>query len=484
MKSNKLVQPIFLILMLLVVGMLPVLVFAQAAPEQTDPIRLYLSNLEYDLDFPEVVADVYGRVHVATAVNDLELTEAASNGAIFYTVWDGGAWSNPVDILAGTNAGYVSLEKFAITDKQQLHLLWLETTGSLNWSRLQANEAASARSWHTIDLVNDATNGDIALRDEQDVAVAYVLKNRDIIFRRTLDGGDSWTQDVTVWQPPNGRLASRDVRLALDDDGVYHLAWTEADTTLDWNPSAVWYARSIDGGATWQDFYYVPDEGSYINIGFDGEGNVHLLWNQNVSRDDGRYHTWSRDGGQTWEKPQVTFHELSGRTGFPRMILDDDGILHQISSGRGRGRNGGIYASYWTGTRWAEPQLLSADVQDDNNEGPSAALALGNQMHIVWRNNNTLGDVIYSNVTTNGTQLEPVPLPETLAFVTPEQEATAVPTAQIEATAVPTKLPISLAQAPPNSGISTTYSVIGAIGIAFLLVMVVVMIQWMRINVR
>ena len=403
---------------------------AQGIPEWSEPARLYLTDAEYELPFPVLSADAFGQVHVVAARNARAGTDAAADGTIFYTRWDGQQWSEPLDIVAAPRGQGVSAEQLLTSSDGQLHLLWW--SDQLYWSQANAWQANSAHAWMTQALVPGVSSGDLAIRKERDIAIAYIRGQDSVGFMHSLDSGRTWAIESVIWSAPSDLQACRDVRLEVDRLGTYHVAWTETDAASGWNPSGIWYARSPDGGETWTDYYHVPDRGSYVNIGFDSDDNVHLLWDHNVGSADGRYQDWSQDGGHSWRGPTQIFPGLSGRTGYPRTILDSDGTLHQVASGAGRGLSGGIYYSRWSDDRWSEPILISAGV--GNSEGPAVAMLGGTSLCAVWRSWDD-HDVFYATYETGAPAVAPVPTPQaSLSVMTSTSQPTLADTPELTPT--------------------------------------------------
>mgnify|MGYP005850722981 FL=1 len=397
---------LLIVLLLLLPGVTHV--WAQRGPWNM-PIALALSGPEYKTGFPEIASDVYGMVHVVTSrSHPLEGSE------IVYTMWDGTGWQAPIDIVAGREGRSVWPEKLDTTNEGLLYLLWIAQGDGLYLSHVPVASAGMVPTWDTVWVASRATSGDMVIHGAEHMAVVYINNGREVLFQETQDGGSSWDGETLIWAPPTANQASRNVRMIADDAGVYHVVWTETDAELDWNPSGIWYARSMDGGRTWQDFYHVPDQGSYVNVFIDREGTVHLLWDRNVGTVDGRYHTWSNDGGRTWQEPKWIMEGLSGRTGYPRMILDSNGTLHQITAGAGKGRKGGIYHAIWSEDRWSAPALVSPDVREEGHEGPALTITSGNHLHVVWLNWAT-HDIMYANYRSEAPEVmgptsSPVPL--------------------------------------------------------------------------
>jgi hypothetical protein len=348
--------------------------------------------------FPEIAGDPFGQVHVVATSNWTDGVDLP-NGTVLYTYWDGYRWSTPVDILVSQEGSVTAVHQFASDENGTLYLLWTSLRGGLYLSRSTSLYPDTAQAWDTENLAVQGTGGDIAVQDSQQFAIAYIDNNRHVMFQRTEDGGQTWSVLTKVWSPPADNFAAFTLRLAIDAQGVYHAAWTETAAELNYNPSGVWYARSLDGGASWQDFWYVPDEGSFINIGFDNENNVHLLWNHNVGSKDGRYHAISHDGGQSWSEPQWIFPGLSGRTGYPQTYLDNKGQLHQLTSGHPGLPNSEseIYYTQWLGDHWGDLTTIGDEPLSDGEEGPVVAVVGGNQMYVVWRNN-TIMDIMYAAI--------------------------------------------------------------------------------------
>ncbi len=448
------------------------------------PAQLHLADERYALDFPQVVADAYGRTHVVAAISELTDNASTANGSLIYTMWNGTTWSNPVDVAIAQDGGFAAIHDLVLSDDGQLHVIWSEAGSQLNYSVSNSLTPTTAQNWSTVPIAGQAGSGAIHVGDDGELQVAFVQNNRDVVLTVSADGGRIWSTPTSIWQAPTPRQAARDVRIIVDDDGFTHVTWTETDVSLDWNPSGVWYARSADGGQSWSDFFSVANEGSYINVAKDAEGTLHLVWNQNVGSDIGRYHVTSADNGVTWTEPQPIFAELSGRTGFPRMLVDDVGTLHLVLSGNGLGRAGGIYHSLWQGSNWSAPTLISNDSPQENNEGPAAAIANGNELHIVWRNNNVLQDVVHAQMTIGAPAVAPLPLPETAPF---EESATSAempaPTAVVP-TVQPT-IPLSpdlRTAEPPQS--NDALPLMAGLLVSAVVVALILSWQWRRLRVR
>jgi hypothetical protein len=149
--------------------------------------------------------------------------------------------------------------------------------------------------------------------------------------------------------------------------------------------SAVFYARSTDGGQSWVDFAVVDEvdrrdsdyEGrppAWGNLAVDGKDRVHILWVR--STDMQRSHQWSDDYGVSWSSPDVAITS-GGYNNWQGLSVDGDGVLHLVWPSL----NGVEY------TRWEDNVWSSATVITDRGDPHhvQSVVALGNELHIVWQ---------------------------------------------------------------------------------------------------
>lgn len=379
----------------------------------TTPEPLGLIDRDSLLPFPEIATDPYDHIHVVAARNPSSGTGTAT---IYYTQWNGQQWSSPTDILAAPAGETIQTQGILSDSNGYLYLLWIGV--DLNLSRAWAGLAEEARHWQTNTVLGEVTAASFTLLDDIEMSVASISNYRDIVFMLSLDLGETWARETIVWSPESQNQAARDVQLRVDRQGTYHLTWTETNAKLDWNPSAIWYVRSSDKGQTWSHSMRIPDQGSYVSIGFDAEDNMHLLWNHNVGSTQGRFHARSSDYGQSWTQPEWVFPGLSGRTGFPRTLLDSNRTLHQVTSGHGNGCDDCIYYSQWNDNQWSDPIRISKGIE--RSEAPAIALTNGNTIFAVWRAWD-INDIVYSKYNTGSPAVEP------LEAIEPIQSATIEP---------------------------------------------------------
>ncbi len=120
----------------------------------------------------------------------------------------------------------------------------------------------------------------------------------EVYYKRSTDGGATWGIDSRL---TNDSAASQSVSIAASG-GRVHVAWSDE---RDGGANEIFYKRSTDGGATWQEDVRLtaPDgETSYFpSIAAAGD-RVHVVWcdDRHATMGDDIYYKCSTDGGQTW----------------------------------------------------------------------------------------------------------------------------------------------------------------------------------------
>jgi hypothetical protein len=115
----------------------------------------------------------------------------------------------------------------------------------------------------------------------------------------------------------NARGASTAPAVAIDADDTFHLAWADAPGSADGEEPAVYYARSFDGGVTFESPRPVsPASGIVarpreVRVVAADSGAVALAWWAPVPEDDGRafvtaFFALSADGGATFAPAVAT----------------------------------------------------------------------------------------------------------------------------------------------------------------------------------
>jgi hypothetical protein len=176
----------------------------------------------------------------------------------------------------------------------------------------------------------------------QYIYVVYADLNYDparIIFKRSLNGGDSWWTSEYI-----GDSSAWDPCIACSGDKVY-AAWS--NITGESN-SEIYLRRSADRGGSWQVAEKVTDSVGYSDspsLEADSE-YVFLVWDDNKTGNYEIYYKSSSDSGENWsEEDRLTNHPAESR--FPDIdvtaIEPDNYDIHVVWRDRLYGGNDEIY---------------------------------------------------------------------------------------------------------------------------------------------
>lgn len=343
--------------------------------------------------YPQVVVDRQGQLHVVWQ----------SGTSIFYCYMYEGKWSEKTDVIATPEEEGFILWAVEIDKQDRLNILWADQgrTRDVLLSRAYVSVADQPRSWETQSLYSPQTaihGAHLTAGGDGELHVVYAPDTRSIHYLVSTKNGEDWTGPYTIWEtsdPENE--APVYPRIAVDHYGNLHVTWSLSALEQNWLGKAVYYARSTDGGATWnaREVQRSPQEGitvDWINLAVRNEDEIHLAWNRGVASGDGRYHSWSSDNGITWSQP-ATFlpPQVNGQTGYPLMAVDASGILHLVTIAQGgmvqnentcdkKSGCGGLKYAYWDGQTWSsmyEFQEGSADRMI------ALAVGLGNQLYFI-----------------------------------------------------------------------------------------------------
>ena len=331
---------------------------------------------------PFLVNDPAGLVHLFWAERVTVDANALSNvpDAVMYSVWNGRSWSNPIDIFLSPREFFnrrVNGIRAFLDEERILHLLWQGPDNTLYYSNVPADDARSARAWQEpILLASDEAGAQFSAHlAYEPPATLHVLygqgilntEHRSVVYIRSTDGGDTWTEPVTLRRMVEVGRGPSNVRLLVDPPNRLYATWTEWDMTG--NGQAVYFARSLDSGLTWSEPVTLDErqgdeyERDWTTLAVLGDEQLVAFW-------EGGYRAYrqaqySSDGGDTWSQPTDTLDWLIADNGFAEFARDGSGRLHLFVLQRVRegnddkGRREGLWHTVWEGgQQWREPQLI------------------------------------------------------------------------------------------------------------------------------
>jgi hypothetical protein len=312
-----------------------------------------------------------------------------------------------------------------------VHVVWYDNRDG-NWEIYYKRSTDGGISWESDErLTNDpAISGSPALavsgyilhvvwRDERD-------GNREIYYKRSTDGGLTWSADIRLTADPavssvpsiavsgshvhliwrddrdgnteiyykrstdDGLTWKPDQRLTNDVNQSYNpsLATSGSDVHVVWNDDRegylkIYYKNSSDGGITWgEDTKLIDTYLAQLPTVAASGSKIYVAWNELVGTGDfDLYYKRSTDGGQSWEEGQW-LTAISGTSKCINLSVSGS-IVHAVWEDDREGEYGIYYKrSDDEGINWSLDTLLS-DNASGRSEHPSVATA-GSTVHVLW----------------------------------------------------------------------------------------------------
>jgi len=412
-------------------------------------------NNTIPLSSPCIVGETQDRLHVFWALHP----DNAQESAIFYTSWNGETWSSPVDVLVGPNLGTPNGDVKAVIDRRgDLHVVW--RNGDLYYSRAHSDEAADPHAWlPPVQIAEGVSLFDLTLTQDDRLHLVYAYRS-NLFYRQHVPDYDQWSTPTAIIQPEPFNAGVDYPSIWIAENQVIHIAWGQFSLPEGWPPMGVYYSQSQDSGESWS----VPiqlggyDQGNPVLLG-KNDNEIHMVWLATGA--DGRYYSYSVDGGSRWVPARRFVPEnVSGMlVGIPHLVIDSANQLH-LYTGGGIGGRDQLYSSDWLDDQWAALEEVS--VAERSGIYPDVLLTQGNILHLVWVASDTTDGMLTNSerffvayarryldaptlMTATSTPVLATPVP--VFTSTPEQESDV----DKPATAMPTASTVGIIQAVPDN---------------------------------
>jgi hypothetical protein len=330
---------------------------------------------------PSLTVTADGNVHVVwNEVLD------RSQSLIYYSHFDGESWSVPVDILSDTSARLPAIIADSIG---YLHVIWRGFSG-ISYSNAFAPTAGAVRNWRlATPLFRErisGTNPDLAIDKLDGLHAVYTDQNQGVYYAYSPDRGEHWLGPYVVSSNITPSRMVDKARIAVAPDGRLHVVWVEYNFPESFPPLGIRYAFSSNGGKIWSNELSLAD-GPYDDpgIAMRNDQEVHVVWS-GTSPDRFKFHRWSPDNGEDWSNVWRDT-ALGGYQGWADLATDGEQNLHWLQVGTVyQIYNDSLYYEYWSGKRWSTGEVVYKNVTGgDNPAFVSAAVALGNELHMVFQ---------------------------------------------------------------------------------------------------
>ena len=262
-----------------------------------------------------------------------------SSGKAVHTIWvDGtpgnddilykrdGADYDPTTLNLSNNAGSSTDAKIAVSGNN-VHVVWEDGTSGNSEVLYKRSTDGGATFGPIINLSNNAgfsTNPAIAVSGNN----VYVVwnddtpTNLDIFYRRSTDGGGSFTEPLKNLSG-NAGTSSRPA-IAVSGNSV-HVVWDD-DTSGNFE---ILYRRSLDGGSTFPNI--IKNLSSSVGTSFDAAiavsgNNVHVVWADNTPGNFDILYRRSLDGGSTFPNVIKNLSDNAGGSFEPAIAVSGNNV--------------------------------------------------------------------------------------------------------------------------------------------------------------
>jgi len=271
---------------------------------------------------PAIATDSSGNIHVVW------YDYTPGNAEIYYKrSTDGGSSWQPTKRLTW-NAGDSLWPSIATDPSGNIHIVWVDETPG-NWEIYYKRSTDGGSSWTTKRLTWNAGYSyepAIATDPSGNIHIVWVDEtpgNVEIYYKRSTDGGSSWTTKRLTWNSGDSGLQA----IATDPSGNIYVVWMD-DTP---GNREIYYKRSTDGGSSWQSTKRLTWNAGFSQcpaIVTDSSGNIHVVWEDTTPGNAEIYYKRSTDGGSTWTTKRLTWN--AGRSIRPAIATDSSGNIHVV----------------------------------------------------------------------------------------------------------------------------------------------------------
>ena len=373
---------------LLIVLVLSLISLQISAQTWSAPQRLTWNGGESD--YPAIAVDPGNRIHVVWQ------DDSPGNCEIFYkhSTNAGVTWSSPVRL---TWNSYSSNYPFIAADTGSgIHVVWgNDTDGYPNiFYKRSANSGATWSSPTRLTWGDDCETPIITIDQGGILHVVwqgYYLGNWQILYKRSTNGGTSWSALKPLTWNASGSYYPY---IASGSGNQVHVAWCRDDSFM--SLYEIYYKRSTDSGQTWAGVNRMTwnTKGSYYPVIDTDTGNgVYMVWHDYMPGQPEIYLKRSTDLGSTWQGLQrLTWNGVASEC--PAIAADSGSGIHLVWA-EVRLSNYDIYykSSTNSGAAWSSPTRLTWNT--GRSFVPRIAVDSGGGAHVVWRDETPGNPEIY-----------------------------------------------------------------------------------------
>ena len=362
-------------------------------PVWTDPINLSHSGSTSN---PQLTIDSTGRFYA--------LWVDIFDGYMTAYSLDGYNWSEPVPVIFpfGINDGSPVL----VSDSEgYIHAFWINSTNVLFYSRVLADKFSFGDEWEeSIELAESAVDFNVALDDKGIIHLAYVriLSTEEspsgIYYRASKNKGANWFPSQALYQSQYLRSLNPEeanIKLTAARDGSVYMVWDNRLLKL------ILFTKSLDGGNSWTEPIVLkgPDveDGNNIpfgvNIAVNGNDMLITWQSGQPNANCDQYSQSSTDYGNSWSTPLLVIQSKYGCSPESKLFAIQNGLTLLRTNMENQPA---LLA--WNGTQWSNRQNILTSFTDPDTYNPinyrvqQTILTSSDQLYVIGDDDGGIGD--------------------------------------------------------------------------------------------
>jgi hypothetical protein len=374
-------------------------------PGWTEDIRL-TNNAPFPDYYPSIAVD-QEKVHIVWFYLWGTPQLPGQSDIVYVNSNDAGQTWNNRQILSPGDPIDVQDPDIAVNGSNNIHVVWCDSRGISTFEIIYCNSTDGGITWSDSKMISMddgqwSESPQIGVSNSN-IHVIWVdarhgpdssPPNTEIYYVRSTDGGITWDDGLgNVGQErrlTNAPYASAPVGIVVNGNAI-HVLWSDGRNGI--SKGDVYYKRSLDNGATWedglgninQDRRITTNSTDHIASSIAVSGStIHTAWTDAIGSNYYIYYRNSTDNGATWGTIKLLVGPFPGTTFKPRLAAYNNTVHIVWMDMRDDGSTREIYYKNSTdaGANW-NPDWRLTYSPGTNSWWPEIKVE-GNQIHIAW----------------------------------------------------------------------------------------------------
>lgn len=369
----------------------------------------FVSNAQWQPD----VRLTYDLANSVTSTGTFSTRSIAANGNYLHIVWrdfrdgnneiyykrstDGGTiWEADLRL---TNDPFISINPSVTVFGSVIHVVWNDNRDGNNEIYYKHSTDGGVSWGDDTRLTNDPARSETPTLSVSGSDVHLVWDdvrdgNREIYYKRSTDGGSSWSGDIRL----TNAVGNSYTPFVSVSGSVVHVVWNDNRITV----GEIFYKRSTDGGLNWEDDTRLTNGPISFFPSISVSGSVvHITWMDTRDGNSEIYYKRSSDAGVSWGA-DTRLTNNAGSSRLPHVTVSGSAV-HVVWLDNSDGNNE-IYYKRSTdgGISWESDTRLTDN--SFNSRNPSVSIT-GSVVHVLWDDNRDGNNEVYYKRNANGNPL-------------------------------------------------------------------------------